>query len=187
MSASARSSRATSTRRSRGAAPSPRASRVEITAARGAAAAGTDMRRRGILKGMGGLLVGQAIGASAAAAALLSVPPGEAGFTDQLWPLLDKAIAGKRVWNVHGLVVLRGGRLVLERYFAGEDSARGRKLGEVAFAADTLHDMRSVSKSIVGLLYGIALAEGKVPPPEAPLLAAFPEYPDLAADPARAR
>jgi len=145
------------------------------------------MRRRGILKGMGGLLVGQAIGASAAAAALLSVPPGEAGFTDQLWPLLDKAIAGKRVWNVHGLVVLRGGRLVLERYFAGEDSARGRKLGEVAFAADTLHDMRSVSKSIVGLLYGIALAEGKVPPPEAPLLAAFPEYPDLAADPARAR
>ena len=40
--------------------------------------------------------------------------------------------------------------------------------------------MRSVSKSIVGLLYGIALAQGKVPAPEAPLFAAFPEYADLA-------
>jgi CubicO group peptidase (beta-lactamase class C family) len=44
-----------------------------------------------------------------------------------------------------------------------------------------------VSKSIVGLVYGIALADGKVPPPEAPLLASLPEYADLAADPARKR
>jgi CubicO group peptidase (beta-lactamase class C family) len=36
------------------------------------------------------------------------------------------------------------------------------------------------------LLYGIALDRGLVPSPEAPLLAQFPEYPDLAADPARA-
>ena len=44
-----------------------------------------------------------------------------------------------------------------------------------------------MSKSIVGLLYGIALAQGKVPPPEAPLFAAFPEYADLAADAGRDR
>jgi CubicO group peptidase (beta-lactamase class C family) len=60
-------------------------------------------------------------------------------------------------------------------------------LGTIAFKADTLHDLRSVSKSIVGLLYGIALADAKVPPPEAPLFASFPEYADLAADPARNR
>jgi hypothetical protein len=42
-----------------------------------------------------------------------------------------------------------------------------------------------VSKSIVALLYGVALADGKVPPPEAPLFASFPEWADLAADPAR--
>jgi CubicO group peptidase (beta-lactamase class C family) len=59
-------------------------------------------------------------------------------------------------------------------------------LGRVAFKPDTLHDLRSASKSIVGLLYGIALPDGKVPPPDAPLLASFPEYPDLA-DPARNR
>jgi CubicO group peptidase (beta-lactamase class C family) len=44
-----------------------------------------------------------------------------------------------------------------------------------------------VSKSIVGLLYGIALADGTVPPADAPLFASFPEYADLAADPARNR
>ena len=76
---------------------------------------------------------------------------------------------------------------MLERYFDGEDNARGKPLGVVAFKSDTLHDLRSVSKSIVGLLYGIALAAGKVPPPEQPLMQSFPEYADLAADPARQR
>jgi hypothetical protein len=33
---------------------------------------------------------------------------------------LDKAIADKRVWNLHRLVVLRNRRLVLERYFEEE-------------------------------------------------------------------
>jgi CubicO group peptidase (beta-lactamase class C family) len=36
-----------------------------------------------------------------------------------------------------------------------------------------------VSKSIVGLLYGIALGEGKVPPLDTPLLEQFPQLTDL--------
>lgn len=55
----------------------------------------------------------------------------------------------------------------------------------VRFGPDTLHDMRSVTKSVVGLLYGIALEADLVPGPEANLLEQFPEYPDLADDPAR--
>jgi len=50
--------------------------------------------------------------------------------------------------------------------------------------AEVLHDLRSVSKSVVGLVYGIALADGKVPPPEAKLYEQFPEYTDLAKQPA---
>jgi len=118
---------------------------------------------------------------SAATDAWPLVAPGDAGFTPDLDARLDKAIADKRIWNLHGLVVLRDDRLVLERYFEGEDQARDRgAIGRVAFKPDTKHDLRSCSKSIVGLLYGIALAQGKVPPPEAPLFAAFPEYADLA-------
>jgi CubicO group peptidase (beta-lactamase class C family) len=105
----------------------------------------------------------------------------DAGFASDLEARLDKAIADKRVWNLHGLVVLRNDRLVLERYFEGEDEARGTgEIGHVTFKPETIHDLRSCSKSIVGLLYGIALQQGKVPPPQAPLFSAFPDYADLA-------
>jgi CubicO group peptidase (beta-lactamase class C family) len=125
--------------------------------------------------------------AASAEADRLAIPPSEAGFASDLETRLHKAVAEKRVWNLHGVVIMRNGRLVLEHYFESDDNARGRPLGKVAFKADTLHDLRSASKSIVGLLYGIALADGKVPPPDAPLFASFPEYADLAAEPARNR
>ncbi len=72
-------------------------------------------------------------------------------------------------------------------FYTGVDEAWGKPLGPVSFARETLHDVRSVTKSIVGLLYGIALDRGLVPPPEAPLLAQFPKYSDLPADWRRAR
>jgi CubicO group peptidase (beta-lactamase class C family) len=78
-------------------------------------------------------------------------------------------------------LVARGGRIVLERYFEGDDNNWGQSLGVVHFGPDTLHNLYSVTKSIVALVYGIALAEGKVPPPNAPLYAQFPEYEDLVA------
>ena len=91
------------------------------------------------------------------------------------------------VSGLHALLVSQGGRLVFEYYGLGEDESWGRPRGTVAFAPDVLHDLRSVSKSVVGLVYGIALAAGKVPPPEAKLYDQFPEYPDLAKQPGRDR
>jgi CubicO group peptidase (beta-lactamase class C family) len=91
----------------------------------------------------------------------LPISPGDAGFAPDLEACLDKAIADRRVWNLHGLVVLRNDRLVLERYFEGADSGRGiGGIGHVTFKPDTMRDLRSCSKSIVGLLYGIALQQG---------------------------
>lgn len=101
---------------------------------------------------------------------------------------LEQAIADKRVWNIHGLVVLRNDQLVIERYFEGQDRARGiGDLGNVKFTPQTMHDLRSCSKSIVALLYGIALHQGKVPAPEAPLFSMFPEYADIAEKDGRSR
>jgi CubicO group peptidase (beta-lactamase class C family) len=146
------------------------------------------LSRREVLVGSGAILMGQLTPAGALAEAEWpTVSPHEAGFSPDLEARLDKAIAEKRVWDLHGVVIVRNGRLVIERYFEGDDYARGRPLGKVAFKPDTLHDLRSASKSIVGLLYGISLGDGKVPPPDAPLFASFPEYADLAADPVRNR
>ena len=110
----------------------------------------------------------------------------EAGFDPGLERKLRAGIEAGLLRDVHGVLLSRGGRLVLEHYWAGPDESWGRSLGTVAFDAQTLHDLRSVTKSVTSLLYGIALDRGLVPPPDAPLLAQFPEYPDLAADPARA-
>jgi len=110
------------------------------------------------------------------------------GFAADIAQRLDKAIAEKRIWNIHGLVVLQNERLVIERYFEGRDRARGiGDLGTVQFSPETIHDLRSCSKSIVALLYGIALQQGQVPAPEASLFSMFPEYNDLADKDGRSR
>jgi CubicO group peptidase (beta-lactamase class C family) len=115
-----------------------------------------------------------------------SVAPEQAGFAPDLADRLDRAVRNGRLSNLHAMVVARGGRLVLERYYDGPDERWGEPLGTVSFGPKVKHDLRSVSKSIVGLLYGIALADGQVPAPDQPLVDHFP-YPDLAADPARRR
>src|SRR6516165_3026087 len=100
---------------------------------------------------------------------------------------LAQAQQDGKVDGLHTLLVSQGGRLVTEYYGRGEDEDWGRPLGTVTFAPLVLHDLRSVSKSVVGLLYGIALAAGNVPPPEAKLYDQFPEYADLAKQPRRCR
>ena len=100
---------------------------------------------------------------------------------------LTQAQQDGRISGLHALLVSRGGNLLFEYYGRGQDESWGRPLGNVIFAADVLHDLRSVSKSVVGLVYGIALAAGKVPPPEAKLYEQFPQYADLAAQSGRDR
>jgi CubicO group peptidase (beta-lactamase class C family) len=110
-----------------------------------------------------------------------------APMTAELRARLDEAIRVGQVDGLHAAVAIRGGRTLLEYYGAGEDFTWGTPLGVVEFERATLHDIRSVSKSVTALLYGIALGEGRVPEPAEPLLRQFPAYPDLAADPDRAR
>lgn len=109
-----------------------------------------------------------------------------AGFDVSLERKLLAGIESGLIRDVHAVLINRGDTLVLEHYRAAPDESWGRSLGTVAFDAQTLHDLRSVTKSVTSLLYGIALDRGLVPQPEAPLLAQFPDYADLAADPARA-
>jgi len=87
--------------------------------------------------------------------------------------------------GLHSVIVELDQQRLAESYFDGEDDSWGGPLGVVEHGPDTLHDLRSITKSIVGLIYGIALAEGKVPAIDQPLYAQFPEYPDLQAQPGR--
>ena len=111
--------------------------------------------------------------------------PEEAGFAPDLAARLDAALEDDANAGLHEVVLVRGGKLVYERYIAGDDEMHGVRKHGVVFTPDSLHDLRSITKSVTSLLYGIALAEGSVPPLEAPVLAAFPEYADLADEPDR--
>lgn len=85
--------------------------------------------------------------------------------------------------NVHSVLVARGGKLVFERYFRGFDEIPGRIYGRrvenVTFDADTLHDMKSVSKSVASLAVGIAIDRGLIRSVNEPIFSFFPELEDL--------
>lgn len=89
--------------------------------------------------------------------------------------------------GLHGAIVDFRDRRLAEVYFPGPDERWGEPIGPCDHGPGTLHDLRSISKSVVGLLYGIALAEGKVPAPEEPVYSYFPRYPDLMKEPGRDR
>ena len=92
---------------------------------------------------------------------------------------LSVAVETNEIVGLHGAVVVLDGVRIAEAYFPGEDERWGTPIGLVDHGPQTLHDLRSVTKSVVGLLYGIALSEGAVPPVDASLLDQFPEYADL--------
>jgi CubicO group peptidase (beta-lactamase class C family) len=85
--------------------------------------------------------------------------------------------------NVHAVLVARGGKLVFERYFKGDDEIPGGIFGHrvenVTFDADTLHDMKSVSKSVASLAFGIAIDRGLIAGVDEPIFSFFPELSDL--------
>ena len=99
---------------------------------------------------------------------------------------LELGVKSGLLTDLHGVMIAHGDKVVFEHFFEGRDFAWADDLGTVKFERDTLHDLRSVTKSITSLLYGIALGMGKVPTPDAPLLDAFPDYADLKEDPQRA-
>jgi CubicO group peptidase (beta-lactamase class C family) len=85
--------------------------------------------------------------------------------------------------NVHAVLVARGSKLVFERYFRGSDEVPDRIYGsrvvDVTFGADTLHNMKSVSKSVASLALGIAIDRGLIGSVNEPIFSFFPEFQDL--------
>lgn len=84
------------------------------------------------------------------------------GFDDRrLRALLARMMDGRT--NLHSVIVERHGRLVAEVYRRGRDESVYLPIGlNSDFGPTVLHDTRSVGKSIVGLLVGIARQQGKL-------------------------
>ncbi|MDO6422182.1 alpha/beta fold hydrolase [Saccharophagus degradans] len=100
---------------------------------------------------------------------------------------INKEFKAGNLAGLHSSIFWHRGKIISTNHFAGEDRTFGRPLGKVEHSATTLHDLRSVTKSIVALLYGIALEEGVVPVVKYSLVDSFPEYVEFSNDQQRRR
>ncbi|MBY0240513.1 MAG: beta-lactamase family protein [Burkholderiaceae bacterium] len=110
----------------------------------------------------------------------IDAPAPLAGFNAQR---LDEALAlfASRHVNFHGLVILRHGALVNETYRNGRDRGLYQLLSrQRRFDAAQLHDLRSITRSVVGLLWGIAHGQGLAPALDTPVLQLYPALARLA-------
>jgi len=65
--------------------------------------------------------------------------------------------------NIHGILIIKDGKLVFEEYFYG-------------YRLDSRHNVASVTKSVTSLLAGIAIERGDLGGVDEEILAFFPEY-----------
>jgi CubicO group peptidase (beta-lactamase class C family) len=79
--------------------------------------------------------------------------------------------------NIHSVTVSYQGKNVAETYFRGSDRTIYSMWGTTRnLGPHDLHDMRSVSKSLVALAYGILLERGEVPSLDTRIASLYPEY-----------
>jgi CubicO group peptidase (beta-lactamase class C family) len=82
--------------------------------------------------------------------------------------------------NIHAVVIERHGQVVAERYRRGRDRSIYSLFAQNrTFGPATLHDTRSVGKSVIGLLMGIAMSQGSVQGMDVPVIHYYPEHADL--------
>jgi CubicO group peptidase (beta-lactamase class C family) len=92
---------------------------------------------------------------------------------------LQHAIIGRVYGNIHGVIANIEGERAVEWYFSGEDQRAGTAVGLVEFDSDALHDVRSLTKSVVSLLFGIALADGAIGSVDDSITEYLPDYAGL--------
>ncbi len=89
--------------------------------------------------------------------------PESRGFDSARLADLVERIRRERI-AVHSLVIVRGGRIVLDASF-------------FPYAPDAPHDIASATKSVTSILVGMLVADGKVSGIDAPARSFFPEIP----------
>lgn len=103
----------------------------------------------------------------------------EAGMDTALINKLDNEISQGIYPNIHSLLIARNNKLIFEKYWPGKDEIWGVPKESTLHGMDTLHDLRSISKSVVAICTGIAIAQGKIKSVDQRVFEFFPEYKQL--------
>jgi pimeloyl-ACP methyl ester carboxylesterase len=101
----------------------------------------------------------------------------EVGLNEKIINALTDSIINGGYPNIHSILIICNNKLVYENYFPGNDAIRG--IGFVGFTdhhRDSLHDQRSVTKSVVSAAVMIAIGQGKIKSVDERVFDFFPEY-----------
>jgi len=101
----------------------------------------------------------------------------EAGIDETLINAMQDSITDGSYHNIHSVLILRNNKLVYERYWPGHDENRSTNFtGQTVHHRDSLHDIRSITKSITGAAVMIALDKGNIENLDQRLFDFFPEF-----------
>jgi CubicO group peptidase (beta-lactamase class C family) len=98
---------------------------------------------------------------------------------------IEDAFRAGELSGLHSVLIIKKGEILAEKHFPGEDLRWRVPIGNREPNARSLHDLLSITKSVVSLLYGIALSERLVPDLDDRLVAQFSKYSNLTSDPER--
>jgi CubicO group peptidase (beta-lactamase class C family) len=101
--------------------------------------------------------------------------PADVGLDPAPLAALGEQLRAQPELNVHAVLIVKDGALVYEQYLEGRDENWGADLGVVRFDRETLHDMRSTTKSVVSALVGIAMGDGAIRGVDTPVVDLLPE------------
>jgi CubicO group peptidase (beta-lactamase class C family) len=104
----------------------------------------------------------------------------DTGFDVSRLESLMNAVLNGTYDALHGLLIVRQGKLVFEEYFPGYASSGGRQEGAwIEYNRNTKHECQSATKSFRSAILGIAIDQGFIDSVDEPVLSFFPELADL--------
>ena len=95
---------------------------------------------------------------------------------EKIFEVIDQITKGKYK-DIHSLLIVKDGNLVLEEYFAAEGKIVGSFVNQVF--RDRVQMLASVTKSVNSALIGIAQEQGFIKELDTPAFGLFPEYSEL--------
>ena len=89
---------------------------------------------------------------------------------------LTKLILKDSFPNIHSLLIAKDNKLVYENYFSGKDESWGWSLGYAKHDTNVLHDIRSISKSVVAACIDLAIQQQKIKNIDDPIFNYLSDY-----------
>lgn len=101
----------------------------------------------------------------------------DVGLDEKLINEMQDSITAGAYPNIHSVLIFRNNKLVYEKYWPGHDENRITDfIGVIDHGRDSLHDIRSITKSITSAAVMMALDQGKIKNLDQRLFEFFPEY-----------